>query len=321
MSLLRYVGALALIGSTSAGANDALVAQTEIAGAAKEAATEIIAMEDERYRRMTVPVSINGSGPYQFMIDTGAQATVLSHDLADQLMLTERDTAMLVGMASSREVETTIVDEITFGSHSHYGARAALVTGENIGGADGILGIDALQDRRVLLDFENRTIEVAREGDRQSNRGFDIIVRARREAGRLIITRARVDGIRVAVIVDTGAQGSVGNEALFQRLRRSRESTVAEMTDINGVQRIGKVRMARSLELDRAKLSNFFLSFADSPTFAALGLDDEPALVLGMNELRLFERVAIDFPTRRVLFDLPDNARLPGPDRFSRLDR
>ncbi len=321
MSWLRYAGVLAAVASSGANANDALVAQTEIAATAEEAATEIIAMEDERYRRMTVPVTINGTGPYQFMIDTGAQATVLSHSLADQLMLTERNTATLVGMASTREVETTIVDEITFGSHSHYGARAALVTGENIGGADGILGIDALQDRRVLLDFENRKIEVAREDDRQSNRGYDIIVRARREAGRLIITRARVDGVRVAVIVDTGAQSSVGNEALFRRLRRSQVSADAEMTDINGVQRIGKVRMARNLELDRANLSNFFLSFADSPTFAALGLDDEPALVLGMNELRLFERVAIDFPSRRILFDLPDNARLPSLDRFSRLDR
>ncbi len=319
MSWLRYAGALALIGSSGAGANDALVTQTEIAGAAEEAATEIITMEEERYSRMTVPVTINGKGPYQFMIDTGAQATVLSHALADQLMLTERETATLVGMASRREVETTILDEIAFGSHSYFGARAALVVGENIGGADGILGIDALQDRRVMLDFENRMLEIAHDEDRRSNRGYDIIVRAQREAGRLIITRARIDGVRTAVIVDTGAQGSVGNEALFQRLRRSRESADAEMTDINGVQRTGKVRMVRSLELDRAQLSNFFISFADSPTFDALGLGDQPAMVLGMNELRLFERVAIDFPSRRILFDLPDGSRLPSLERFSRL--
>ena len=39
--------------------------------------------------------------------------------------------------------------------------------------------------------------------------------------------------------------------------------------------------------------------------FAALGLDRRPALMLGIRELRLFNRVAIDFSTRKVLFDLP----------------
>ena len=36
-----------------------------------------------------------------------------------------------------------------------------------------------------------------------------------------------------------------------------------------------------------------------------IGLDDRPAMVLGMSELKLFKRVAIDFKQRKVLFDLP----------------
>ena len=42
-------------------------------------------------------------------------------------------------------------------------------------------------------------------------------------------------------------------------------------------------------------------------TIAALGLDKKPALMLGMRELRLFRRVAIDFAARKVFFDLPDD--------------
>ena len=59
------------------------------------------------------------------------------------------------------------------------------------------------------------------------------------------------------------------------------------------------------LSVDRAQLSNLPILFADSPTFHALGLDSEPALILGMEQLRLFNRVAIDFNSQRVLFDLP----------------
>ena len=50
---------------------------------------------------------------------------------------------------------------------------------------------------------------------------------------------------------------------------------------------------------------NLAILVEDSPAFEALGLSDEPALVLGMAELRLFRRVAIDFKAQRILFDLP----------------
>ncbi|MFC3101906.1 retroviral-like aspartic protease family protein [Altererythrobacter lauratis] len=304
---------LSLIASTAlatASAADAQVAAPIAAAALADETVEVLQLQDELYSRMTVPVMINGQGPFNFMIDTGAQASVLSHALADRLQLTERESATLVGMASERRVETALIDEISFGSGIYRDGVAALVEGDNIGGADGILGLDSLQDRRVLIDFENRQMEVAHPGERQSNRGFDIVVRAQRVAGQLIIARAVIDGVRTAVIVDTGAQGSIGNAALERRLRSRRDNAAIRMTDINGVEALGAIRYARSLVMDEASINNFPVTFAESPTFAAMGLEDEPAMILGMSELRLFRRVAIDFASRRVLFDLPANTRL-----------
>lgn len=304
----------------------AAAANTQVEGAPLPVTTatatadlaQTLAMQVDAYRRMTVDVQLNGQGPFRFMVDTGAEATVLSHTLADQLQLNERSTATLVGMASTRQVQTAQIGEIAFGNHSAYDARAALVDGANIGGADGILGLDSLQDRRVLLDFENREMHIAHSSERASTRGFDIVVRARARNGQLIIASAMLDGIRTAVIVDTGAQGSIGNAALQSRLRRARQNTETEMTDINGVQTTGLMRMIRSLDFGRAQINNLMITFTPSPTFEALELDEEPALILGMNELHLFERVAIDFPSRRVLFDLPPGSSLPVVD-FGRL--
>lgn len=314
MSWIQLAGAIALATSSGNG-----VAATEIVVAAEPVLTETLVLQDERYRRMTVPVLINGQGPFNFLIDTGAEASVLSHALADQLQLNDRDTALLVGTASERIVETAQVDEISFGSGTYRDATAALVEGDNIGGADGILGLDSLQDRRILLDFENRVMEVAHPDERPNNRGFEIVVRARQIEGQLIIARAIIDGVSTAVIVDTGAQGSIGNLALQRRLRNARSESDIVMTDINGVQALGRLRLARMLDLDGAQISNFLISFNDSPTFAAMGLEDEPAMILGMSELRLFRRVAIDFASRRVLFDLPDGLALPGVQGFGRL--
>ena len=296
----------------------AVVLATSLTGAAAQAPppadpnVEVLDIQRERYERMTVAVTIQGQGPFDFLIDTGAQATVLSRALADQLQLHDRGSATLVGMASSRQVETTPIDDFNLGSRSFFIRQAPVVEGEHIGGADGILGLDSLQDQRVLLDFSRREIAVADAQQLGGNRGYEIVVKARERLGQLIITTARLDGIQVEVIVDTGAQGSVGNMALFERLRRTRDHGETEMTDINGVVLGGAVRVARQLQLGRANVQNFPILFADSRPFYRLGLADKPALILGMSELKLFRRVAIDFKTRRVLFDLPPSVAFEG---------
>src|SRR6187455_746557 len=73
---------------------------------------EVLDLENERYRRMTVAVTIGGAGPFQFMLDTGAQATVVSRALADQLSLNDRRSAILVGMASRRPIETAAIEDV-----------------------------------------------------------------------------------------------------------------------------------------------------------------------------------------------------------------
>lgn len=278
---------------------------------------DTIAMEIERYRRMTVPVTIMGEGPFNFMVDTGAQATVLSRTLADQLQLMDRDSATLVGMASRRAVETTMVPEFRLGERRMTIRTAPLVEGAHIGGADGILGLDSLQNQRVLLDFADGQMHISDSLGNGGSGGYDIIVRAQERLGQLIIHRAHIDGIAVDVIVDTGAQGSVGNLALRERLRRGPQINDAVMTDVNGVRVSGETRLAGRLELGNASVNNVVISFADSPTFHSLDLVERPALILGMSELRLFKRVAIDFRSRRVLFDLPGDVPLDQTWRFN----
>jgi len=276
---------------------------------ASQSDVEVLQLEHERYERLTVPVTIQGQGPFDFIIDTGAQATVLSHDLADLLQLYDRKPATLVAMASRLPIETVDVAGVTLGSRNFYIQTAPLVDAAHMGDADGILGLDSLQNQRVLLDFVKQEISVADADELGGNRGFEIIVKARRRLGQLIITRAMLDGIMTAVIIDTGAQSSVGNPALFRKLRRARSLGETILTDVNGQQLTGSVMLARQLSVQRVSLSNFPILFADAPPFHTLGLDNEPALILGMRELKLFRRVAIDFKDRQILFDLPRNVR------------
>jgi predicted aspartyl protease len=287
-------------------ASAATVAADEVplaAGSPENA--ELIKLERERYERVTVPVTIQGQGPFRFMVDTGSQATVVSSALVARVGLTERSAGTVVGMASRAAVQLTEIPQLGLGSREFYIRSAPILEAENIGGADGILGLDSLQDQRVLIDFDKQRIFVADAKRLGGDRGFEIVVKARRKLGQLIITGARLNGIDVNVIVDTGSQSSVGNMALFERMRGSRGLGDNTLTDVNGNDLTSQVKIIRKLQIKNLNVSNIPIMFADAPPFRALGLNKEPALILGVEQLKLFRRVAIDFPKQRILFDLP----------------
>lgn len=300
MSWLNILPVLAVVAATSAEAPQPLPTPAD---------AEMIKLQQERNERVTVPVTIKGQGPFRFMVDTGAQATVVSSALADRLGLTDRGAAVLVGMASKEAVETTEIPEFALGSRQFHIQTAPIVEASNLGGADGILGLDSLQNQRVLIDFHKQRIYVSDAKELGGDRGYEIIVKARRKLGQLIITGARLNGVDTDVIIDTGSQGSVGNLALLETLRRAHGLGDNTMTDVNGRELTAAVKVGKKLEIDNLTLSGIPIMFADTPAFEALGLDDRPALILGINELKLFRRVAIDFTKQRILFDLPRNVR------------
>ncbi|QPC98176.1 retroviral-like aspartic protease family protein [Qipengyuania soli] len=264
------------------------------------------ALQKDRYERMTVPVTVDGAGPYRFLIDTGAQATVVTHEMVDDLALRRSGTATLVAMGSSQEVETIELDDLEFANRSVSGLIAPLLHASHIG-ADGILGLDSLQDMRVLIDFRERRMQVADADSLGGNYGYEIVVRARPKLGQMIITDARVNGVKTSVIIDTGAQNTIANPALMARLR-GRKGEDVKTIDVLGTELSSKSVLVRTLQISDVVLTEVPIAITDSPIFAALGLEDKPALVLGVNNLSVFNRVAIDFPTRRILFDIPSDS-------------
>lgn len=281
-------------------------------------ATEIIKLEEDRARRFTVPVMVDGAGPFNFMIDTGSQATAVTYQINEGLGLVPFATATLVGMASRRPVDMVAVGSIAFGQHTVRDVISPVLDAEHVG-ADGIIGLDSLQDLRVLIDFREETIAVQDVSQLDNYRsGFEIVVRARQELGQLLITDAEVEGVRATVIIDTGAQMSIGSLALREQIRAKRAQEVTT-TDVNGVSMTGEMQVVRSLDLHGLRLVDVPLTFADTPAFEALGIGDKPVLSIGMQHLRMFDRVAIDFSKQRVLFDVPrDVARAMRRARMNR---
>lgn len=284
------------------------------AGAAQDGGeTEVITLAQDGAERMTVPVRIGAAGPFHFLLDTGAQNTVVSRDLATRLKLPADRGATLVGVAGTLPVQTVQLDEVGLGRRSYYGLTAPVLEQRHIG-ADGIVGLDSLQDQRVLIDFRKRLIAVSDARGLGGNAGYEIVVTARSRSGQLIMTDAVIDGIRTAVVIDTGAEGSIGNLALLRAMgRKGAALQPTALGSVTGQTLPAELALARRLTIQQLNLDNVLIAFADAPPFAHLGLDRRPAMLLGMRELQAFARIAIDFRTRRILFDLPDS-RTPAAD-------
>lgn len=276
-------------------------------------APDIIAVGKDRSQRVTVPVTINGSGPYDFMIDTGSERTVVSTDIAAELGLEKLHSGSVVGVAGVRQVDIAYIPELTMGRQSYAGLYAPLLLNSNMG-ADGILGLDGLQSQKVLFNFKNSTISILELRKRQKIlEGEEIIVTARRKSGQLIFTDAIIDGVQVDVVIDTGAHTSIGNDALRKRLMaRSKERDIYSipLRSVTGDTINADMIVAGTLKIDRLTVPLLTVAFADTPAFKALGLTNRPALLLGMDVLRMFNGVSIDFSSRKIGFILREDATI-----------
>ena len=88
------------------------------------------------------------------------------------------------------------------------------------------------------------------------------------------------------------------------------ERCQVELQEVTGEMIMGEYTIVRELEIGGIKLKNMPVVFADSHAFRRLNLDDKPALLLGMNALRSFHRVSIDFQRKKLKVLLPEESAL-----------
>ena len=281
-----------------------------------------VRLRDDANDRMTVPVSLSGIGPYRFLVDTGSNRSAISTAVAARLGLAIGERADLHTVTGVRNVRTATVPNLQLSNSALRIVDAPVLEAEHMG-ADGILGTDMLRSQRVVFDFEKRLMTVVPSAQRAPRESGEIVVTGRLKNGRLIVTNAVADRNDIIVILDTGSEVSVGNDALRLRLGNSRllrKSGAIELESVTGDILQGEYTFVKALEMGEVTLANLAVVFADVHTFKQLGFDDRPALLLGMNALRAFKKVSIDFANRRVRL-LPPHSSREADTRMAALTR
>jgi predicted aspartyl protease len=315
MRLLPFVGVLVLGSAAPLLAQPVRTQEYEAlaqpdAVDSKTQATDV-RFKNDQYERMTVPVRVAGYGPYRFLIDTGADRTAISSTLARQLRLSDRKDVKLHSMTGVSDIETAKVPVLDITAKKVRNIDAALLESEHMG-ADGILGLDSLRSQRILFDFKKQMLTVVPAETYVREDKDTVVVTAQVRNGRLILSQARAEGTPLTLVIDTGAQVSVGNGALLKKIsRRSvRRTGKIELHSVTGDKLVGEYTIVRELTVGGVTLKKLPIVFADSHAFQRLGLDKKPALLLGMNALRGFDKVSIDFYRKKLKVVLPEESAL-----------
>ncbi len=316
MSLLRAL-LLGFVLAVSAGAAAAqCVAPPPLEpGAAQEAAAG--ASGSDRIGRVVAPMMVNGQGPFRFIVDTGANRSVVSDALARRLNLAPAGEAPVHNVHGVITAPLVRVDSLRYGELAMPGEQVPMLQGAMLAGEQGLLGVDGMAGRRLRMDFTRRCIEIvpARRAP-TLGRGWTRL-RGELRFGNLVVVRGMVQGMRVNVLLDTGSNVSLANralhEALAARTRYARNSegfgrayTAGEPVVLD------TALLLPALEVGEISMSNLLLFVGDYHIFSLWGLDAEPTVLVGMDVIGQAGGLAIDYHTANVYFRL-DRRNITSP--------
>jgi hypothetical protein len=115
-----------------------------------------------RYQ-MIVAVSVNHSGPYDFLLDTGTEITMVDPSLAAELDLKTQDSAKVAGVGFLASAPFAQLDLLEVGSHAVANQKVLVFDFQNSHSVDlhlfrGVLGEDFLGEFDMLIDNAHNLI-------------------------------------------------------------------------------------------------------------------------------------------------------------------
>jgi hypothetical protein len=244
--------------------------------------------------QMIVPVFVNHSGPYQFLLDTGMQITMIDQSLAAELHLEAQGTAVVAGVGSRQSASVAQLDLLEAGSHAVPNTKVLVYDLQKLH-IRGILGEDFLEHFDMMIDNVHGLVclddSAAMRADVRGPHA-ELMTPSEREGGlvvpNLIIVEARLsDATRpVRLMLDSGANGAI----LFNTLEYLAPSRIGDLqgTGVDGKQLIFSALPPQKLKIGSLELSGvpFFTLAGTQKDARAKGFD-------GVLMLGLFRRVFI----------------------------
>jgi hypothetical protein len=258
---------------------------------------------------VVIPVTVNGRGPFDFMVDTGSQVTVVDPSLAQELGLKSQGTVGLVSTASYAQASSSVLDSLKAGGQAVGHSLAVVQDLGQIQAADphirGVLGEDFLAHFDMLIDYGRKILCLDATGSmRDKVRGERILLVSPLHpedelafAQRLVVA-VHLSGAgsrQILLQLDSGSDGPI----LYQTRGQSRLSILDHATlrsdTASAAQRAFAVLPPQDLRIGGRTLSQ--VPFV---TPVSVGNDVPNRDEDGLLPTVLFQRVFISFAGRYV---------------------
>lgn len=271
--------------------------------------TYVAATRRDRVGRVLAPVFINDVGPFAFLVDTGASSSVIGPRVAARLKLSPaRDrTKLLRGVTGSERVPTVTIDSLTAGQIELGSRDLPMVEPRVFADADGIFGVDAFSQGCLFVNFAEKRVSILESRCPRVSEQWEVL-NAEMRFGGLAVVPARIGKVKVHAIIDTGAERSLGNRALLTATgleKKMLDPDTATMVGSATSQVVpGNILKTPIFRMGSVAITNMRVVFGDFEVFEMWEVNDEPAIVLGMDVLGTTSAMMIDF-TRKELCILP----------------
>jgi hypothetical protein len=249
--------------------------------------------------QIVLAVSINHSGPYNFLLDTGMQVTTVDPSLAAKLRLEPRGAAVVAGIGSLQSASYAQLDLLEVGSQSVADQKVLVYDLRGLYSFDsqiqGVLGEDFLELFDVLIDNAHRLLCLdSSSAMRADVRGPHTALVTPAEVAdgfvlpSLIIVEARLpDGKRpVRLMLDSGANGAI----LFNT---SEYLTTPQRGYLQGTGVDGRQLIFSALPPQHVKIGSLELSGVPFVALPGTQKDSRSKGFDGVLTLGLFKRIFI----------------------------
>lgn len=276
------------------------------------AAFDLLTVGRDRANRIVVQVMINDRGPFNFLLDTGANQSAVGAQLAKKLQLTlaEPPVTLLQGVTGETKVPRVKVRKLQAGALLLENLRLPVVS-STLSGLDGVLGVDGFRNKRVAAHIIDNRVTIEQSSKAPTSTAYATFPLGFRH-GQLVVVAGGVAGTPVKAIIDTGSQGSLGNwplrQALFMQGKRALLPTRAQVQGVTGGTQFGEKYLTSLIRIeykdkerqDLIAIDDVAVVYGDFYVFELWKLQREPALLIGMDILSCMEEVVIDYGRREL---------------------
>jgi predicted aspartyl protease len=251
-----------------------------------------------------VPVHINDTGAYEFVLDTGAGTSLLSPELARKLSVESTETKEGQTAGGKVQVSMGSVESLAIGRAKVENVQVAIMDLSDLDKAvgakiDGDIGYNYLKNFRVTVNYKTHTLRLAQGQHETIGKAVlnEISFSLAAPAKPLVLVHALVNGKGAyQFALDTGNSTTMISTELADSLKL-KATPIPAITTGGGHTAAAAIGSLDSLAVGRARIQNLPVVIADVLNMLSQVTGAKLDGIIGYNFLKAFT-VTIDYPNQ-----------------------